>query len=130
MTCADEPHYLNGWNIQRNSTPPYDCILTVVEPNAADSGQYQCYGVLTNDEIALSNVRTVKFPSPSSSLSPGIVATIVLSVVVIILILTLVSVVVIVKIRCKGNVPAPTEQQSLLINESNGYSSTSGSVHG
>ena len=39
-----------NWIISRQSFPPYDCILTIVDCGSKDVGEYQCAGLLPRDD--------------------------------------------------------------------------------
>ncbi len=74
--CEEVPSHKDGWSFYRNTTPPYDCVLTVANPS---SGYYQCYGILPDNEYDVSNVQNLTSPEgksedkSKSGLSPAIV---------------------------------------------------------
>ncbi len=53
--------------IYQDTSPPYDCVMKVINPDAADSGMYQCYAVLSNNEYAVSNIEMLAVTAPPSS---------------------------------------------------------------
>ena len=44
------------WIITREQSPPYDCVLTIVDFDEHDSGKYGCVGVLSQSNSVSSNL--------------------------------------------------------------------------
>ncbi len=74
LLCMDYPYLSDRWLIYRNTAPPYDCILKVLNFSAVDYGTYQCYGILSGNEYDVSNAQKVPMsPEHNSGLSPSVI---------------------------------------------------------
>ncbi len=51
-TCerSDTDSVDNSWIITREQSPPYDCVLTIVDFGEHNSGKYRCTGVLSQSD--------------------------------------------------------------------------------
>ncbi len=101
-----QPFHSDGWVIYQDTSPPYDCILKVINPDAEDSGLYQCFAVLSSNEYDVSNTETLAVtPAPSKRKTgfPGDIVAIIV-VMVLVVVLAIISLVFIMKMtasKCK-----------------------------
>ncbi len=105
--------------IYQDTSPPYDCVMNVINPDAADSGMYQCYAVLSNNEYAVSNAEMLAVTAAPSSKgkagSPGDIVAISVVLGVLSVLAIIFSLVFIIKTASKCKHASRDEEHSPLV---------------